>query len=141
MPPGRYCNGCGFYLFTLRFEGEPARRMLESRKSRVLATALGACGIAGSALLFVHLHRAGTAHASPVPELLSALPSGAPSLVYLGLAAVRASSFYQHRPDRGPIALPDKDYAKFVQSPGFDFEKDLDRVAIASWPPAATEPG
>ena len=114
--------------------------MLESRKSRVLAAALGGCGIAGLALLLVHLHRAGTAHASPVPELLAALPSGAPTLVYLDLAAVRASSFYQHRPDRGPIAVPDKDYAKFVQSTGFDFEKDLDRVAIASWPPAAKEP-
>jgi len=114
--------------------------MLESRKSRVLAAALGGCGIAGLALLLVHLHRAGTAHASPVPELLAALPSGAPTLVYLDLAAVRASSFYQHRPDRGPIAVPDKDYAKFVQSTGFDFEKDLDRVAVASWPPAAKEP-
>jgi hypothetical protein len=114
--------------------------MLESRKSRVLAAALGACGIAGSALVLVHLHRAGTAHASPGPELLAALPSGAPTLVYLDLAAVRASSFYQHRPDRRPIAVPDKDYAKFVQSTGFDFEKDLDRVAIASWPAAAKEP-
>ena len=114
--------------------------MLESRKSRVLGAALGACGIAGSALLLIHLHRAGTAHASPVPELLSALPAGAPTLVYLDLAAVRASGFYQHRPDGGPIAVPDKDYANFVQSTGFDFEKDLDRVVIASWPAAAKEP-
>ena len=114
--------------------------MLESRKSVLLAAALGACGIAGSALLLIHVRRAGTAHASPVPELLSALPSGAPTLVYLDLAAVRASGFYQHRPDRGPIAVPDKDYANFVQSTGFDFEKDLDRVVIASWPAAAKVP-
>jgi hypothetical protein len=114
--------------------------MLESRKTRVLAGALGACGVAGSALLLIHLHRAGTAHASPVPELLSALPSGAPTLIYLDLAAIRGSGFYQHRRDRGPIAVPDKDYANFVQSTGFDFEKDLDRVVIASWPAAAKEP-
>jgi len=114
--------------------------MLESKKTVVLAAVLGACGIAGSALLLIHLRRAGTAHASPVPELLSALPSGAPTLIYLDLAAVRASSFYQHRPDHGPITLPNKDYANFVQSTGFDFEKDLDRVVIASWPAVAKEP-
>lgn len=113
--------------------------MLESRKSVLLAAALGACGIAGSAVLLIHLRRASTAHASPVPELLSALPPGAPTLVYLDFAAVRASSFYQHRPDRGPITVPDKNYADFVQSTGFDFEKDLDRVVIASWPSASTK--
>jgi hypothetical protein len=114
--------------------------MLESRKTRVLAGVLAACGVAASALLLIHLHRSGTAHASPVPQLLSALPSGAPTLIYVDLAAVRASSFYQHRPDHGPIAVPDKDYANFVQSTGFDFEKDLDRVVIAAWPAAAKEP-
>ena len=66
---------------------------------------------------------------------------GAPTLVYLDLAAMRASSFYQHRPDKGPIAVPNQDYADFVRSTGFDFEKDLDRVVIASWPaPSGKEP-
>ena len=113
--------------------------MLESRKSALVAAGLGACGIAAAALLLIHLHRAGAAHASPVPELLSALPPGAPTLVYLDLASVRASSFYQHRPDRGPITVPDKNYADFMRSTGFDFEKDLDRVMIASWPSASTK--
>jgi hypothetical protein len=54
--------------------------------------------------------------------------------VYVDLTAIRSSSFYQHRPDKGPIAMPNKDYAEFVRSTGFDFEKDLDRVVIASWP-------
>jgi hypothetical protein len=53
---------------------------------------------------------------------------------------VRASSFYQHRPDKSPIAVPNQDYADFVRSTGFDFEKDLDRVVMASWPaPSAQE--
>jgi hypothetical protein len=75
-----------------------------------------------------------TTHASPAPDLLAAMPHGAPALVYIDLAAIRSSSFYQHRPDKGPIAMPNKDYADFVRSTGFDFEKDLDRVVIASWP-------
>ena len=79
--------------------------------------------------------RSEAADASPAPELLSEVPAGAPTLIYADWAAVRASTFYQQRPDRGPITLPDRDYADFVQSTGFDFEKDLDRVVIASWPP------
>ena len=48
---------------------------------------------------------------------------------------MRASSFYQNRPGKGPLAIPNQEYADFVRSTGFDFEKDLDRVVIASWPP------
>jgi len=111
------------------------------RKALLITTGLAAAAIAAGLLLYGGLRRSATAHASPAPELLSVLPPGAPTLVYLDLAAVRASSFYQHRADKGPIAVPNSDYAEFVRSTGFDFEKDLDRVVIASWPPAsANEP-
>ena len=115
--------------------------MRNPRKTLFIAAGLAAFGI-GAALLFSGSFRRGqTAHASPAPELLSALPAGAPTLVYVDLAAVRASSFYQHRPDKGPIAIPNQDYADFVRSTGFDFEKDLDRVVVASWPaPSSKEP-
>jgi hypothetical protein len=52
---------------------------------------------------------------------------------------MRSSSFYQHRPDKAPIAIPNQDYAEFVRSTGFDFEKDLDRVVVGSWPPSGPE--
>src|SRR5579862_4957809 len=111
------------------------------RKALLITTGLAATAIAAGLLLYGGLRRSATAHASPAPELLSVLPPGAPTLVYLDLAAVRASSFYQHRADKGPIAVPNSDYAEFVRSTGFDFEKDLDRVVIASWPPpSAKEP-
>src|SRR5258708_29341025 len=115
-------------------------QMRNPRKTLSIAAGLAALGIAAALLFSGILRRGRTAHASPAPELLSALPVGAPTLVYLDLAAVRASSFYQHRPDKGPIALPNQDYADFVRSTGFDFEKDLDRVVVASWPaPSAKE--
>ena len=114
--------------------------MRNPRKTLSIAAGLAALGIGAALLFFGSFRRGQTAHASPAPELLSALPAGAPTLVYLDLAAMRASSFYQHRPDKGPIALPNQDYADFVRSTGFDFEKDLDRVVIASWPaPSAKE--
>jgi hypothetical protein len=108
--------------------------MRNPRKNLSIAAGLAALGIATALLLAGSFRRSQTAHASPAPELLSALPAGAPTLIYLDLAAVRASSFYQHRPDKGPIALPNRDYADFLATTGFDFEKDLDRVVVASWP-------
>ena len=113
--------------------------MVRSRKTLLISAGVAAAAVAAALLLYGNLRRGNTAHASPA-DLLSALPAGAPTLVYLDLAAVRASSFYQHRADKGPIALPNQEYADFVGSTGFDFEKDLDRVAIASWPaPSGSE--
>ncbi len=113
--------------------------MRNPRKIFLLSAGVAASAIAAALLLYGNFRRDATAHASPAPELLSALPAGAPTVVYLDLVAVRASSFYQHRPDKGPIAVPNQDYADFVRSTGFDFEKDLDRVVIASWPASGKE--
>ena len=112
--------------------------MQRSWKAILLTAGVAAAAMAAALLLYGNLRRGNTAHASPT-DLLSALPAGAPTLVYLDLAAVRSSSFYQHRADKGPIALPNQEYADFVGSTGFDFEKDLDRVAIASWPASGEE--
>jgi hypothetical protein len=115
--------------------------MQKNRTTRSVAAALAACTIVAGGLFYLSFARGKTANASPAPELLSALPAGAPTLIYLDLAAMRASSFYQHRPDKGPIAIPNQDYADFVRSTGFDFEKDLDRVVVAAWPaPSSKEP-
>lgn len=105
----------------------------------LLTAGIAAAATVAALLLYGNFRRSGTASASPAPQLLSALPSGAPTLVYLDLAAVRASSFYQHRPDKAPIAIPNQDYADFVRNTGFDFEKDLDRAVIASWPASGKE--
>jgi hypothetical protein len=108
--------------------------MQGSRKTVIIAACITVFAIAAAALAYSIFRRSGLADASPAPELLSEVPAGAPTLIYADLAAIRASTFYQQRPDKGPIAIPDHDYADFVQSTGFDFEKDLDRVVIASWP-------
>ena len=107
--------------------------MWQSRKTLSIACALIVVALGAEALVYSSRERS-NASQSRVPELLSALPAGAPAIVYIDLAAIRASTFYQQRQDRGPIAVPNHDYADFVQSTGFDFEKDLDRAVIASWP-------
>lgn len=113
--------------------------MQRPRKSVLIAAGLAVFTIAGAVIAYSVFRRGGIADASPAPELLSEVPAGAPTLIYADLAAIRASTFYQQRPDRAPIAIPDRDYADFVQSTGFDFEKDLDRVVIASWPAGLSE--
>ncbi len=112
--------------------------MQRPRKTLLIAGGLTVFVLAGALLVYSGFGRGEAADASPVPELLSEVPAGAPTLVYADLAAIRASAFYQQRPDKGPIAMPDHDYADFVHSTGFDFEKDLDRVVIASWPSGLT---
>jgi hypothetical protein len=109
-------------------------KMWKSRKAFFVPSIVAASAIIAGVLLCLSFEKSGTAHASPAPEFLSALPPGAPTLVYLDLAAVRASAFYQHRPDKGPIAVPNREYADFIRATGFDFEKDLDRAVVASWP-------
>src|ERR1700731_305440 len=106
------------------------------RKYRGVLLIAGALAVLAVATVFYVEVHGDSAHPSPDLEILSQVPAGAPTLVYVDLAAIRVSSFYKNRPDRSPLAVPDSDYAKFVQATGFDFEKDLDRVAIASWSPA-----
>jgi hypothetical protein len=91
--------------------------------------------VAGTAAMgYLYARRNNSAHASSLPDLLTQIPAGAPTLIYVDLAALRQSGFYQHRRAFSPGVVPDNDYKDFVQATGFDFEKDLDRVVIAAWP-------
>ena len=107
--------------------------MQRSTKAVLIAAGLTVTSMLGAGLFYAGFRQSGIANASPEPGLVAEVPAGASTLIYADLAAIRASTFYQQRPDKGPIALPDHNYADFVQSTGFDFEKDLDRVVVASW--------
>src|ERR1700704_2842229 len=111
----------------------PEGKGMRKYRSVLLAGAVLAT-LATATAFYVGVLRGDSAHPSAALEILSQVPAGAPTLVYIDLAAIRASSFYQNRPDHSPLTVPDSDYAKFISATGFDFEKDLDRVAIASWP-------
>src|SRR6266699_1766274 len=110
-------------------EGEGMRKYWS-----VLLVGAGLGVLATATAFYVGVLRGDSAHPSPALEILSQVPAGAPTLVYMDLAAIRSSSFYKSRPDHSPLTVPDSEYAKFVLGTGFDFEKDLDRVVIAAWP-------
>jgi hypothetical protein len=107
---------------------------MTSPQRTIVATAVLAA-VAGTAMMgYFYAQRSNSAQASPLPDLLAQIPGGAPTLIYVDLAAVRQSGFYQHRGAFSPSVVPDNTYKDFVQATGFDFEKDLDRVVIAGWP-------
>ncbi len=139
---------------------------LSSTQRALIAVALIFC-VAGlaAALYFHHMHQPlRTASSGPAPDLLSLLPTNAPVIAYIDVAAVRklpnsplASLLGLALPQ--PVPAPDaagknatanattnaREYAQFVRDTGFDYTRDLDRAAIAFWPndlsPAANAAG
>ena len=67
---------------------------------------------------------------------MSQLPPGAPVIAYLDVAALRK---LQGSPLAAMLGLAgadpkeDRDYQDFVRNTGFDYTRDLDKVAIAIW--------
>lgn len=115
--------------------------MLSSRKSRIaLAVALVACVVAAAAAVHFLRHTKPLAPpaAGAAPAIFSELPSDAPVLCYIDAAALRKSQspIAAWLGLAGPSPQTDRDYARFVRGTGFDYTRDLDRVAIAFWPQA-----
>ena len=67
----------------------------------------------------------------PVPELLDFMPPESSTVVYVDLAALRQSPFLEELRALAPSPEADREYAEFVRETGFDYTRDLDRVAVA----------
>jgi hypothetical protein len=64
------------------------------------------------------------------PSLVSQLPPGAPFVLYADVAALRKATFLAKIAAMAPAPAQDPDYTEFVRATGFDYSRDLDRVAI-----------
>jgi len=64
-------------------------------------------------------------------EMLSLMPEDASAVVYVDLAQLRSSPFLARLFRWAPQPTPDSDYAQFLQATGFNYERDLDRLALA----------
>lgn len=64
-------------------------------------------------------------------ELLSLLPEDSKAMLYADLQELRTSGFLKEIFSWAPPPQIDADYAEFMRSTGFNYERDLDRVAIA----------
>ncbi|GAC1626296.1 MAG: hypothetical protein NVS9B13_22480 [Candidatus Acidiferrum sp.] len=64
-------------------------------------------------------------------ELLAYLPAEANAVVYADVQELRATGFLKDLFSWAPREQVDAEYAEFLGATGFDYERDLDRVAIA----------
>jgi hypothetical protein len=68
----------------------------------------------------------------PRGEILSSLPTDASAVLFLDLNALRQAQFFAALLAWAPKPQADPDYAQFIKDTGFDYERDLDRIAIAA---------
>jgi hypothetical protein len=98
-------------------------------KRKILLAIIGAVAVA--LLLAFLIHRHSMDSVAQRAELLSLMPADANAVAFLDLQQLRSSPFLQQILSWAPQAAPDSDYAQFLQVTGFDYERDLDRVALA----------
>jgi hypothetical protein len=112
---------------------------ISSRQRALIAVAALFCVVAVGAGVYFYRLRGSLAPpvAGRAPDLLSQLPADAPVVAYIDVAALRG---LQHSPWAALLGLTspgprvDREYAEFVRETGFDYSRDLDRLAIALWP-------
>jgi hypothetical protein len=69
---------------------------------------------------------------SPRAAMLAAVPATASTIFFADLAELRQSPFLAQLYAWAPKPQIDQEYAQFLRDTGFDYERDLDRIAIAS---------
>ena len=107
------------------------------KRPAIIVVCLAVVVLAATGYYF--LHRGPAARDSmpgTAPALLSLLPPQAPYVIYADLEALRSSAFLNRLIALAPTPNEDPEYAEFVRSTGFDYSRDLDRVAIAIYPTA-----
>jgi hypothetical protein len=64
-------------------------------------------------------------------ETLALMPTDASAVLFVDFGELRQAPFVSRLYAWAPKPQADEDYAQFVKDTGFDYERDLDRVAIA----------
>src|SRR5436309_2813330 len=65
-------------------------------------------------------------------ELLAQVPSDASAVIFLDFDELRSAPFLARLCAWAPKPQADADYMQFLKDTGFDYERDLDRLAIAT---------
>jgi hypothetical protein len=98
-------------------------------KRRIAATVVAVLVVAAIALYTYQRWR--SSGSIPGNELLAQMPSDASAVLYIDLDALRQSPFLAELYKWAPQPKADADYAQFLQSTGFNYETDLNRVSVA----------
>ena len=100
---------------------------MNKRKWIGAATAL----LSLSAAAFYVYQRRGASGSSGREDLLNRMPADASAVVFADLAELRSTPFVAQLFAWAPQPQPDDDYARFLKETGFNYERDLDRLAIS----------
>jgi hypothetical protein len=117
------------YNVTMNVTGTlPANPLVPRNQRQFIAAAITA-GVAILLLLayFVWFHAA-------IPgrnALLCWMPEDAEAVLFIDLAELRRAPFFADLLAWAPKPDADQEYRQFVRDTGFDYEKDLDRLAVA----------
>lgn len=83
------------------------------------------------AVSYFAYHRWTQPTAAARDEILSMLSRDANAVLFADLSELRHASFISNLYAWAPKPQADPDYAQFLKETGFDYERDLDRIAIA----------
>jgi hypothetical protein len=104
--------------------------------SRRIVLAAAVILVAGTAAILAYRHWHVRDSIASRSEMLALMPEDATAVVFLDLAQFRSSPFLAQLFAWAPRPAVEEDYAQFVKATGFNYEKDLDRFAIAVSQPA-----
>ena len=110
-----------------------------SRRKSVIVAAILLLILAGAAYYIFFRGPAKPAGPAPgpIPSIIELLPAEAPIFAYFDITALRNSQLSAELSSLAGKPASDPDYAEFVRQTGFDYERDLDRAALAIWPGAS----
>lgn len=103
---------------------------IHMRKIKLLL-ALDVAALILLAVFFAYRHWRPNDSLGTRAAMLSLMPEDADAVVYVDLAQLRTSPFLAALFQLAPHPAPDSDYAQFLQATGFNYERDLDRLALA----------
>jgi hypothetical protein len=101
---------------------------MQKTKILLLVCFTGAFFLAG---LFAYRHWGFQDSLTDRERMLSLMPADASAVVFLDLADLRTTPFFAQLFEWAPKPAPDGEYAQFLQSTGFNYETDLDRLAVS----------
>jgi hypothetical protein len=92
---------------------------------------LAAVVVVLGAAVFFGYRNWGVPSASPRQEMLTLMPADASAVLFADFGGLRHAPIIAQLYAWAPKPQADADYAQFVKETGFDFERDLERIAIA----------
>ncbi|HXY26101.1 MAG TPA: hypothetical protein VEI73_15700 [Candidatus Acidoferrum sp.] len=92
---------------------------------------LAVLALVSAAAAFYGYEKWSARNSFPRSEMLAMMPADASAVFFVDLAELRTTPFLAQLYAWAPKPQADPEYSQFVKDTGFDYERDLDRVAIA----------